>query len=222
MDEPEHDVLSRYYTARASIYDAMYAGTPQPWVQTMIQALQTTLAGRHVLELACGTGHWTSYAAQVARSVTATDIAPAMLALARQKLCAHHNVTVIAGDAYQLDQLAGDFTAGLAIQWLSHVPKARLSSFLAHWHARLGAGATVFLGDNRRRADDRDPLISIPGDPNSYEIRTLPDESQHTIIKNYYTADELRALLAPIADDLQLSMGERWWWLSYTVRLSDQ
>jgi SAM-dependent methyltransferase len=217
MDDPHRDILYQYYTARASVYDAGYAGTPQPWVQTMIQALQTALADRHVLEIACGTGHWTGYAAQVAQSVMATDSAPAMLALARAKLHAHHNVAVVAGDAYQLDQIAGDFTAGLAMQWFSHVPKAHLASFLTHWHTRLGAGAAVFLGDNQRRADDCDPLITIPGDPNTYEIRTLPDQSQYTIVKNYYTADELRALLVPIADNLQISMGERWWWLSYTV-----
>lgn len=64
MDDPLRDVLYHYYTARASVYDAGYAGTPQPWVRTMVDALQTALADRHVLELACGTGHWTGYAAQ--------------------------------------------------------------------------------------------------------------------------------------------------------------
>jgi hypothetical protein len=120
-----------------------------------------------------------------------------MLARARDKLHAHRNVTVVAGDAYYLDQIAGDFTAGLAMQWFSHIPKGHMTSFHAHLHARLGSGAAIFLGDNRRRADDRDPLITIPGDPNTYEIRTLPDGSQYTIIKNYYMADELRTVLAP-------------------------
>jgi SAM-dependent methyltransferase len=222
MDDPLRDVLYHYYTARASVYDAGYAGTPQPWVRTMVHALQIALADRHVLELACGTGHWTGYAAEVARSVTATDIAPTMLAHARDKLHAHRNVTVVAGDAYQLDQIAGDFTAGLAMQWFSHIPKAHVTNFLTHWHARLGSRAAIFLGDNQRRADDRDPLISIPGDPNTYEIRTLRDGSQYTIIKNYYTADELRTVLAPTADDLQITMSQRWWWLSYTIAARDR
>jgi SAM-dependent methyltransferase len=217
MDAPNRDSLAQYYSARAPIYDADYAGIPQPWVQTMIQALQTTLADRRVLEIACGTGHWTGYAASVAHSVTASDTAAGMLALAREKLHVYRNVTVITGDAYQLDQIAGDFNAGLAMQWFSHIPKAHLAAFLLHWHTRLGAGARVFVGDNRRRADDTDPLISFPGDPNTYEIRTLADRSQYTIIKNYYTVDELRLLLVPIAEDLQICTSERWWWLSYTV-----
>jgi ubiquinone/menaquinone biosynthesis C-methylase UbiE len=217
MDDTHHDVLFQYYSARAPIYDAAYTGTPQPWVQTMIAALQTTLVERDVLEIACGTGHWTTYAAQVARTVTASDTAPAMLALARQKLHAHPNVTIVAGDAYQLEQITGDFTAGFAIQWFSHIPKAQLSDFLRQWHRRLGSGAAVFLADNQRRTDDRDPLFSRPGDPNTYELRTLPDRSQYTIIKNYYTADELRQILVPSTNELQITMGERWWWLSYTV-----
>lgn len=217
MDDPNRDTLYRYYTARAPIYDAGYAGAQQPWVQTMVQALQAALSGRHVLELACGTGHWTAYAAEVAQSVTATDIAPAMLARAREKLRLHRNVTVVAGDAYHLDQIAGEWTAGLAMQWFSHIPKANIPQFLTRWHARLCSGATIFLGDNMRRADDPDRLLSRPGDPDTYEIRRLPDGNQYTIIKNYYTADELHGIFAPVADDLQITIGQRWWWLSYTA-----
>ncbi len=217
MEDPHRDVLYDYYDARASIYDTGYAGTPRPWIREMVGALHTALRDRHVLELACGTGHWTAHAAEVARHVTATDVAPSMLALARHKLLSFPNVTVLPGDAYHPERVAGDFTAGLAMQWFSHVPKAHLARFLTHWHARLGPGAVVFLGDNQRRADDTDPLITAPEDPNTYEIRTLPDGGQYTIIKNYYTADELSAILVPAADDLQITMGRRWWWLSYTI-----
>jgi SAM-dependent methyltransferase len=217
MDDPQGDVLYHYYNARASIYDTGYAGTPQPWVHEMVGALHTALRDRHVLELACGTGHWTAHAAEVARHVTATDVAPRMLAQARHKLRSFPNVTVLPGDAYDLERVTGDFTAGLAMQWFSHIPKARLAQFLAHWHARLGPGAVVFLADNQHRADDTDPLIVLPDDPNTYEIRTLPDGGRHTIIKNYYTAGELRPILAPAAGDLQITMGRRWWWLSYTI-----
>lgn len=180
--------LSQYYNARAASYATMYAGTAPPWVQEMITALQTAVAGRRVLELACGTGHWTAYAADVAAHVTATDSAPNMLALARQHLHTCRNVTVVPADAYTLAGLTGDFTAGLAMQWLSHVPKVRLASFLARWHQRLGSGAVVFLGDNQRRSDDRDPLLTRPDDPNTYEVRTLPDGTTATIVKNYFTA----------------------------------
>ncbi len=208
------------YRAYAAIRAALNPPA-QPWVQMLIQALQTALADRHVLELACGTGHWTSYAAAVARSVTATDIAPAMLACARDKLHMHRNVTVVATDAYRLDEVVGDFTAGLAMQWFSHIPKAHVPGFLSHWHTRLGPGAVVFLGDNQWRADDSDPLIIIRDDPNPYEIRTLPDGHQYTIIKNYYSADELRTMLAPAAEDLRITIGQRWWWLSYTIAERD-
>jgi ubiquinone/menaquinone biosynthesis C-methylase UbiE len=68
-----------YYRARAPDYDDVYLG--KDW-DRCIQELPT--AG-DVLELACGSGHWTRLLAARARSVTAIDAAPEMLALARQR-----------------------------------------------------------------------------------------------------------------------------------------
>src|SRR5262245_3656719 len=218
MEElPGDSTLYRYYNARAPHYDAGYTGPMPQWVDEMIAALQATLRGQHVLELACGTGHWTQFAAMVAAHVTAIDIAPAMLEIARQKLAAYANVTVQACDAYQLDRLPGPFTAGLAMQWWSHIPQAGYANFLRQWHRRLGSGALVFMGDNQLTSPWDDRLIRQPGDSNTYEPRTLPDGTTYTIIKNYFTCAELETLLAPYTYDLQITMGDRWWWLSYRV-----
>jgi SAM-dependent methyltransferase len=69
-----------YYRAHAPDYDDEYLG--QPWDRRLDELPITG----DVLELACGTGHWTPLLAVRARSVTAVDVAPEALALARQRV----------------------------------------------------------------------------------------------------------------------------------------
>jgi demethylmenaquinone methyltransferase/2-methoxy-6-polyprenyl-1,4-benzoquinol methylase len=69
-----------YYRAHAPDYDVAYLG--QHW-DVSIEELPVT---GDVLELACGTGHWTPLLAARARSVTALDAAPEVLALARRRV----------------------------------------------------------------------------------------------------------------------------------------
>jgi SAM-dependent methyltransferase len=69
-----------YYRDSAPEYDDAYLG--RDW-DGSIEGLPIT---GDVLELACGTGHWTPLLAARARSVTAVDAAPEVLALARQRV----------------------------------------------------------------------------------------------------------------------------------------
>lgn len=211
-------MLRDYYEARAASYDQAYAGESPPWVGTMVADLRAALGGRHVLEIACGTGVWTDRLATAAASITAVDPSPAMRQIAAERLAGHAAVRVRDGDAYQLKQIEGDFDGGLAMQWLSHVPAQRQPEFLAAWHRRLGPGAAVFLGDNQLTGDWGDELIRRPGEADTYEPRTVPDGRRYVIVKNYFTEEQLRALVAPAAEDLQITMGRYWWWLSYQVR----
>jgi SAM-dependent methyltransferase len=66
-----------YYRAHAPDYDVAYLS--RDW-DRCIEALPIT---GDVLELACGTGHWSPLLAARARSVTALDAAPEVLAVAR-------------------------------------------------------------------------------------------------------------------------------------------
>lgn len=192
--------------------EAAYRGEPPAWVREMIADMQAALRGRRVLEVACGSGHWTCFAAQVAGHVTGLDAAPQMLALARAKNC---GATFLEADAYKLDDVPGTFDAGLAMQWFSHIPRDRIGEFLTVWHRRIGPGAPVFLADNQVM-----PYTSVyrkPGADDTFEQRQL-DGDLYEVLKNYYSADELRAILAPYAVDVAVHEGARWWWLSYRVR----
>ncbi len=203
--------LRAYYEARAMHYDRAYEGVAPAWVGAMVSDLQRALRGQRVLEVACGTGHWTRHAAAVADSVTAVDTSPTMRTIAADKLAELPNVTIFEGDAYDLGGLSGPFTGGLAMQWLSHVPAARRHEFFAGWHACLGPGSVVFLGDNQ-------PTESwTTHGVDTYEPRKLSDGSSHLILKNYFTEADLRNIVAPYGEMLTLTMGEWWWWLSYRL-----
>jgi len=80
----------------------------------------------------------------------------------------------------------------------------------------LAPGAVVFLGDNQLTPAWETRLFHHDGD--TYEARELPDGSTHEILENYFTADDLRAMVAPYGTDVRLTMGDWWWWLTYQVR----
>ena len=77
------DMLA-YYAARAPIYDAVYMRPErQDDIAFFQRHIPERLAGRRVLEVACGTGYWTPGIAARAQSVVATDANEAPMAFAR-------------------------------------------------------------------------------------------------------------------------------------------
>jgi len=119
-----------------------------------------------------------------AYSGTAPAWVDAMAADLRAALADLARVTVVAADAYRLDELA--------------------------------PGAVVFLGDNQLTPAWETRLFHHDSD--TYEARELPDGSTPEIHENYFTADDLRAMVAPYGTDVRLTMGDWWWWLTYQVR----
>ena len=86
--EPWREQIS-YYRRRAAEYDVTSygdAGSADERIAALTGRLQP--AG-DVLEIACGTGIWTRHLLTYARTVTALDAAPEMIAAARQRIPAH-------------------------------------------------------------------------------------------------------------------------------------
>ena len=80
------DKLAEYYAKRANEYERVYAKPErQRDLAALKERVRRMLAGRRVLELACGTGYWTEVFAPVAKEVTALDVNEEVLAIARAK-----------------------------------------------------------------------------------------------------------------------------------------
>ena len=206
--------LVDYYSRRAAEYESSYR-RPDPERQAeqaeLASAIRDALSGREVLEVACGTGYWTAFAATTATRITATDASAAMLAIARTRPLPP-TVTFGEADAYDLQAAPGRFDAGLACCWLSHVPRTRAAEFLAGLRDRLLPGAPVVLADNVYVPGVGGELVWPPASADSYKRRQLASGDEQLILKNYYSEAELRDLLATLGSVESLRIGACFWW----------
>jgi SAM-dependent methyltransferase len=210
--------LGRYYAQRAATYERVYLKPERQAELRVIEAwLPGVFAGRHVLEVACGTGWWTPYGARDAASWLATDVNPETLAIARDKTLPA-SVRLAELDAWQLESLgARRFDAAFAGFWWSHVERARLAGWLEQLHARLGPGARVVFIDNRFVAGSSTPIARVDAAGDSWQRRTLDDGSAHDVLKNFPTRDEAVAALGARSRDVEWILHPHYWVLSYTL-----
>jgi SAM-dependent methyltransferase len=174
-----------YYRARAPRYDDAYSRTGQhdrgpaanaAWRREMaglVAAFDRVPLGPEVLELAAGTGKWTSRIARRASTVTVVDAAPEALLINRRRL---------GPDAGGVHYLAAEifhwsprrtWDSCAFFFWLNHVPDARLAQFLTTVSDSLRPGGTVVFGDEAYRPDLGDEGC----------VRRLDDGRQFSIVK---------------------------------------
>ena len=210
--------MASYYAQRAAIYERVYF---KPERQADLRAMEAWLPaqfrGRRVLEVACGTGWWTLHGAREAASWLATDLNPETMDVARHKplpAC----VQMATVDAYTFAELGRQtFDAAFAGCWWSHVPLARLQSWLNLLHARLQVGARVVMLDNRYVESSSTPLSRTDEAGNTYQNRPLDDGSVHEVLKNYPTREQAFALLGPRAQTPEWIEFDHYWVLSYRL-----
>ncbi len=95
-------MLNDYYNHRASEYEEIYrrkGPVRQKELKEIATAMKNVLAGRRVLEIACGTGYWTKMATTVAENILAIDISNKMLGIAKAKKLPTEKVRFVTADA---------------------------------------------------------------------------------------------------------------------------
>lgn len=210
--------LQAYYAQRAQEYEEVYAiPERQNDLRSLRALLQLLLAEQDVLEVACGTGFWTQPVSLVAHSIVATDVSDEVLAIARTKEYSRNNVRFARVDAFHLGTVEGNFSAGFAGFWWSHIRLGELRRFLEGFHAKLGPGRLVVSTDNTRRGT-RHPFTRTDEGGNTYQTRRLNDGSVHEVLKNIPTEDELKIYLSGIATDITYTQLTYYWCLSYRTR----
>jgi demethylmenaquinone methyltransferase/2-methoxy-6-polyprenyl-1,4-benzoquinol methylase len=210
--------LVDYYRRRAGEYEAIYAKPErQADLAVLRRHIPERMAGRRVLEVACGTGYWSTLVARTAKSLTATDAVQEPMDIARSKDYGGHAVRFELADAYALPPSLGRFDAALAVFWWSHVPRSRLAAFLSSLHGRLDPGARVLFMDNCYVEGSSTPIAQRDAEGNSYQLRRLADGSENRVLKNFPTESELRADLAPHARSLSYRALEYYWLAEYEL-----
>ena len=187
--------LITYYSERAVEFANIYSKqVDHKGIECLEDFLSDILRDRTCIEIACGTGFWTSCIARFANSITAIDINQNVLAMA-SKNNNHSNVSFIEMDAYNLSVLKSDFNAAFVAFWISHIPKQKLADFFKNLHAVLKPESIVILIDNIKTAERS--TISVHKDSffNAYEKRRLEDGREFLILKNYYSKSDIESVL---------------------------
>ena len=139
-----------------------------------------------------------------------------------QSRCEHlPHVKFRLADAYSLGPEAGTFTAGFAVWWWSHIPRARVREFLDSLHGRLIPGALVLFSDQLEydvpRVDGMATQRREDANGDTIERRILSDGREYDIVKNFPTEQELVAAVSEFGTDNQYREwpGEAHWELTY-------
>lgn len=194
--------MKAYYAARAPEYDEAYGrrgaasggSVLDLWREREIDEItgwldQVPLSGE-IVELAAGTGWWSPLLAQKGE-LSLYDINAEPLDIARGRLVAHGlRAHIHVRDAWQEpDRQVDGVFCGF---WLSHVPRGRLSEFLALVARWLRAGGRFAFLDERAGTAAPDPAA----DPETgITVRRLGDDKEFRIPKVYYAPAELETAL---------------------------
>lgn len=207
--------IETYYAKRAHEYERIYAKPErQDDLRTLRAFVEETFRGKHVLEVACGTGYWTEVLARSAASTLAIDINDEVLELARAKSL---NARFERADVYALPKFPQSFNAGLAAFWWSHVPKTQLRDFLTQLQRAFEPGATIVFFDNVYVEGSSTPISRTDADGNTYQTRTLDDGTTHEVLKNFPTVHELRHVIDSLGSDIRITFLQYYWILTYTT-----
>jgi ubiquinone/menaquinone biosynthesis C-methylase UbiE len=193
MDESP---LIEYYRKRAAQSDDTY-GPPEiqkdfAWVTAW---LRENVAGQDVVELGCGTGHWTRIASAWTRSIVASDISWGLVDAACKKVNSQA-VDFVVCDAFKLPFSSDTFSCGMAHFLLSHIRRSDVRRFVEMFRHCLKPGSCLLLTDTKWVDGYRRAPFRRDEEGNTYDLRNLKDGSQFEILKNYFTKPEWQDYLA--------------------------
>lgn len=198
--------MKDYYRARAAEYDEWFyrqgrydrgQESNARWfaeANQVFAALDALLIAGDVLELAPGTGIWTERILPRARSITAVDASPEMVAINRAKL-ADDRITYVLADLFEW-RPEHAYDAVCFCFWLSHIPDERLDDFLRMIAAALRPGGSVWFVDGRREPSSTAINHQLPEPDSQVMTRRLNDGRVFEIVKNFHDPQILAARCA--------------------------
>jgi 2-polyprenyl-3-methyl-5-hydroxy-6-metoxy-1,4-benzoquinol methylase len=208
--------LVTYYSERAQEYERVYQKPErQAELAQLSTRLQEIFAGKHVIEIACGTGYWTEHIAKTANFVLATDINEAVLDIARAKTYPPDVVAFRQADIFNLTELATTYESLFGGFIWSHIGLQDLQQFIAILNSHVVPGGTVVLTDNNYVEGSSSPITEQDEHGNTYQTRTLDNGSTHLVLKNFPTGAFLRELLQGQATDVEFVSLKYYWLLRY-------
>jgi demethylmenaquinone methyltransferase/2-methoxy-6-polyprenyl-1,4-benzoquinol methylase len=212
-----HDLID-YYARRASEYDSIYSKPErQEDLAQLKQHLRDLLEGRHILELACGTGYWTEVVSPVASSILATDINNEVLSIAKQRQYTNNNVRFARADINDLSAVQGEFTAVFAAFYWSHLQKQTLPSFLRNLYKNFPSGTLIVFVDNQYVEGNSTPIAATDAEGNTYQDRVLKDGSRFRVLKNFPSVEDIQGAVGDSGSGVDVKLSTYYWCASYRI-----
>ncbi len=187
-----------YYRAVASEYEDHTIDVPGQ--DELLSAIDSFRPTGDVLELACGSGIWTERLLRSAKTVTAVDGAPEMLARARTRVGSSASVRFIEADlfSWKADRRYDAVFFGF---WISHLPDDKFASFWSLVAEALKPGGRVFFfDDNHRTATELIEGVSSP-----IVQRRLNDGTPLRVIKIPYEPADLEQRLRDLQSNIRVT-----------------
>lgn len=209
-----HRETENYYRARAGEYEQIYYRDNPARSRELhdeVARLSALAAGKKVLELACGTGYWTQVMSRTAREITALDLSPEMIAQSRAKQFGCP-VKLMAADMFGWQPPTERFDLVAVGFWISHQPRQEYDHFFALLHRCVRPTGSIWLMDNNPPAEGATHNTAGTDQfGNHYKKRWLENGEEFKILKNYFSEQELRALLEPHFQVGSLFYGHYYW-----------
>jgi 2-polyprenyl-3-methyl-5-hydroxy-6-metoxy-1,4-benzoquinol methylase len=181
---------AEYYRRRAGEYDVTSYGDVVAARARIARIVAEMDPSGTVLEIACGTGLWTEALAGLAETVTALDVAPEAVAIARDRVRSGY-VRFEVADIFSWTT-AAQFDVIFFSAWLSHVPVSRFEQFWQLLRGLLAEGGRVLFVDEP--VENRGKETYLPGGDEIVE-RQLRDGSRYHIVKNFVDPERLERRL---------------------------
>ena len=208
-----------YYRARAAEYDATSTPEGDPWAacaERTREALRAFGARGRVIEIAAGTGQWTSILAETADELVVTDTSPEMLALNAERV-GDPSLTYRVADAFALPATR-DFDVVFFGFFLSHVPRSRFAAF---WRVVDGLlrpdGRAFFVDEGDHGAWEEDWVDRAAG----IVRRPLTDGTVHRAVKVLWRPLELEAALTDLGWQASVNAPGPFYWGTAARRAGD-
>ncbi|NMO56111.1 class I SAM-dependent methyltransferase [Actinoplanes sp. TBRC 11911] len=206
------DEQLHYYRLRAGEYDATAFGDVAAASERIARIVGAMRPAGRVLEIACGTGMWTSALAAAADSVTAIDAAPEALAIARDRVRAE-NVRFEVADVFTY-RPGVRFDTIFFSAWLSHVPAARFGEFWAALGGLLAGGGRVLFVDEPVSERAKETYIS-----DEVVERHLRDGRAFRVVKNFIDPGDLVVRLRRLGWECTMTRDDdAWTWVCGSAR----
>lgn len=208
----------QYYFERAKEYERIYQ---KPERQEDLKKLKIILKDlfftKSVFEIACGTGYWTQFISETAKSIFAADINETVIEIAQSKKYESPTTFEKAG-IYNLTNANKKFDSGFGGFIWSHIPKQELDIFLSGFISNISPGGLVVFIDNQYVDGSNTPIDSKDEYGNTYQIRKLSNGSDYKVMKNFPVAKEILDILNPIGSDIQIEQLKYFWVLKFKVK----